>query len=324
MAGKVGSSSFSVFLVDGYNLLAAKLQGITHKVESHMEKSDGLGDAWEASSPTGVQTATLAQTGAFFDDSTNNIHAALSASEGVSRTVAFAFAGNVIGKPFVGLQGVYGQAYDVLAQNAALTKANVGYTVSGSLDRGVIVQDWVAKTVDWNTKTDGSPVDFVLDTSQTVIPIASIATGNPAPVTTTVPHNLTSGQKVTISGTTTTPSVNSDLVATVTGTNTFTVPINVTVGQAGAAGSLVRSNTVNGGAGYLEVSAFSGFTGFIGKIRSSADDITYADLVTFTNVTSAPTAQRVTVAGTVDRYLSFNGDVTGTGSITVFAGFSRT
>jgi hypothetical protein len=85
----------------------------------------------------------------------------------------------------------------------------------------------------------------------------------------------------------------------------------------------VLANTVNGGAGYQQVSAFSGFTGFIGKIRSSADDVTYADLITFTNVTAAPAAERKTVTGTVDRYLCFDGDVTGAGSITPFAGFAR-
>jgi hypothetical protein len=80
----------------------------------------------------------------------------------------------------------------------------------------------------------------------------------------------------------------------------------------------------SGGAGYLEVTAMSGFTGFVGKIRDSPDDVTYADLVTFSNVTAGPAAERVAVAGSVDRYLSFNGDVTGTGSITPFVGFART
>ena len=37
----------------------------------------------------------------------------------------------------------------------------------------------------------------------------------------------------------------------------------------------------------------------------------------------APAKERATVAGTVDRYLSFDGDVTGSGSITVFCGCAR-
>jgi hypothetical protein len=81
---------------------------------------------------------------------------------------------------------------------------------------------------------------------------------------------------------------------------------------------------VNGCYGFQQVSAFSGFSGFVGKIRDSADDITYADLVTFVNVTSGPNAQAVTNgAETVNQYVSFDGDVTGSGSITVMAGLAR-
>lgn len=83
------------------------------------------------------------------------------------------------------------------------------------------------------------------------------------------------------------------------------------------------ASTSAGGVGYQHVTAFSGFTGFVGKVRHSADDVTYADLVTFTNVTSAPNAQRSSVAGTVNRHLAFDGNVTGTGSITIWAGFAR-
>ena len=91
----------------------------------------------------------------------------------------------------------------------------------------------------------------------------------------------------------------------------------------GAESQDAGASSANGGAGYLHVTALSGFTGFVGKIRHSADDTTYADLVTFTNVASAPAAQRVTAAGTVNRHLAFDGNVTGSGSITVMAGFCR-
>lgn len=326
MAGKVGSSSFSVLLVDGYNLLAAKVQAIMHKVESVLQVSHGLGDVTEAMTPVGVLKATLTQAGAFFDDSTNGIHTMLSAiaNLAVSRIVAYAFAGNTIGRPFVGAQGIYGMQYEVLGQGEKLTNANVVYSASGQVDRGVILQNQTARTVTFSTKTDGTQVDYTLDASQRAIPIASISTANPGVVTTSVPHGLTTGQKILIAGTTTTPTVNAQQTVTVLTTTTFSVPVNVTSGQAGAGGSFVLANTGNGGVGYLEVSDFSGFTGVVVKIRSSADDITYADLITFTNVTAAPAAERVTVAGTVDRYLCVTGTVTGVGSITPFVGFART
>lgn len=86
------------------------------------------------------------------------------------------------------------------------------------------------------------------------------------------------------------------------------------------------ASSPDGGIGFQQVSAMSGFTGFVGKIQDSADNVTFADLVTFTNVTAAPgtgAAETVSVSGTVDRYLAFVGNVTGTGSITAFSGFAR-
>src|SRR5262245_46193973 len=144
MAGKVGSNSFSVLLVDGYDMLAAKVKNFTHRVTSILEPSDGLGDSWAGVTPVGMKRAELTQEGAFFDDSSNTIHAAFNASVGVSRILCFAYAGNAKGKPMVGLQGTYGMSYDVLGQLAGLTKANVGYSVSGQLDNGVIVQELAA------------------------------------------------------------------------------------------------------------------------------------------------------------------------------------
>jgi len=82
-------------------------------------------------------------------------------------------------------------------------------------------------------------------------------------------------------------------------------------------------STANGGAAYLQVPAFSGFTGFIAKVRHSADDSTYVDLATFANVTAINNAQRVTVAGTVNRHLAMDGNVTGSGSIQAMVGFAR-
>lgn len=82
------------------------------------------------------------------------------------------------------------------------------------------------------------------------------------------------------------------------------------------------ASSSSGGSGYLQITAYSGFTNIVGKIRHSADDVTYADLLTFTTATAIG-AERVTVSGTVNRHLAFDGNVTGSGSITVFVGFAR-
>lgn len=83
------------------------------------------------------------------------------------------------------------------------------------------------------------------------------------------------------------------------------------------------ASSASGGVGYLQVSQFAGLTGFVGVIEHSTDNSVWVTLITFTNVTSAPTARRVTVAGTINRYTRFRGDVTGTGTVTCMAGIVR-
>jgi hypothetical protein len=87
------------------------------------------------------------------------------------------------------------------------------------------------------------------------------------------------------------------------------------------------ASSAAGGSGYLEVSAVTlgGYTNITIKIRHSTDNISFSDLITFTNVT-ARTAQRATVAGTINRYTHatwlFNGAGSGQ-SITFMAGLYR-
>jgi len=323
MAGKVGSAGFSVLLLDGYDLLASKVKTFGWKLSALNERSEGLGDTLEAKTPTGLMKVELTQSGAFFDDATTGAHALLStiANLAVSRVLAFCYGGNTLGAPFVGMSGAYGMSYEVLGQVGALTKANVGYEASGVLDRGVILQIQTALTTDGN----GTSVDYTLDPSQRVIPITSATKANPCVVTTPVPHGLTTAQKVLISNNTLAgPAINSDLAVTVISTTTFSVAVNTTGSSgAGTGGSFVLSSTVNGAAGIQAVSAFSGLTGAVNKIQHSPDDSTWADLITFVNVTTAPGAQRVTSAGTVDRYTRYVRDVTGSGSFTPFVGLAR-
>lgn len=325
MAGKYGSASAG-FLVDGYNLITAKLKALSYKIAALHDDTTGLGDSTQNSTPTGLTALTLKQSGGFFDTDTNAAHAALkdvpTSPQGTPRVICAWFAGSDVSAPFVGFAANYSQEYEVLPSTGKLTKANAAYTVSGLKEDGQIVQPLAVKTADWNTKSLATVVDYTLDTTQRVIPITSNSIANPTVVTTTVPHGLTSGDIIFIAGvSTSSPTINGQQTATVVSTTTFTVPVNVTIGGTG--GTIVRANSANGGSGYQQITALSGFTGFVGKVRDSSDDITYADLVTFTNVTSAPSAERVTVAGTVDRYLSYDGNVTGSGSITAFAGFSR-
>lgn len=71
--------------------------------------------------------------------------------------------------------------------------------------------------------------------------------------------------------------------------------------------------TSNGSACYLHVTAASGTTpSLTGKVQHSADASTWADLATFTAVTTAGSSQRVATTSTVNRYLRAQWTITGT------------
>lgn len=91
----------------------------------------------------------------------------------------------------------------------------------------------------------------------------------------------------------------------------------------GTAASVIdnAASSANGGVGYLHCTALDAGTAVV-KIQDSADNITYADLITFTNVTAANTAERKTVTGTVDRYTRATWEVTG-GTASFHTSFGR-
>lgn len=110
--------------------------------------------------------------------------------------------------------------------------------------------------------------------------ITSVGVANPGVITTTLAHNMVTGESVTIAGCTTTPSVNGDWPIIKTGANTFTIPVNVTIG-AGAAGTVQPTSYDNGLSLYAMVFSFTG-TSITLKIQHSADNgVTdaYADIV---------------------------------------------
>ena len=84
-----------------------------------------------------------------------------------------------------------------------------------------------------------------------------------------------------------------------------------------------------GGIGYVNVDALAldGGTALQVIIKDSSDDISFVDLITFTAITSAPAAQRKTVAGNVERYTltehEFTGGSGGNRTAKFAAGFVR-
>lgn len=324
MAGKYGSNAFALFLVDGFNMLAAKVKNSSHKIEPLLERSDGLGDEWERHAPNGMARGSLTQEGAFFDTVAAGMHATLKAMAQVSRLVVVGFQRNAIGEHFTGFQGAFVAEYEVLGTVPGLTKANAAYGISGEVEEGVILQHLEQKNVDWNTETLGASVDYTTDPTQRVIAITSNTQANPTVVTTPVPHGLTTGDKILISGVVgSNPTINGERTVTVLTATTFSVPVDTSAGAGGNGGQFVRANSSNGGRGYLQVTELTGLDGVIHKIRHSPDDITYTDLITFSNVVAAPAKERIAVAGVVDRHLCVDGNVTGVGTVTPFVGFAR-
>jgi hypothetical protein len=98
----------------------------------------------------------------------------------------------------------------------------------------------VDQDVDIQLKVDQATATVIDYLKARSIAIASVSVANPTVITTSVPHSLTSGDTATIAGTTTTPTVNGARAVTVTGPTTFTVPVNVTIGQSAAAGTIAR------------------------------------------------------------------------------------
>jgi hypothetical protein len=124
-------------------------------------------------------------------------------------------SGNVVSRPQGFLEPDGSGAYQLILRSACA----VGYTLR--------VYGWAAYSSTF--------------TASAVIATSSIA--NPTVITTTLAHGFTSGDTVTIAGHTgSTPAISGDYVLTVTGTTTFTVPVNVTTGgTAGTASCLYAS-----------------------------------------------------------------------------------
>lgn len=98
---------------------------------------------------------------------------------------------------------------------------------------------------------------------------------------------------------------------TATGSGSANLWPDAETSSAGAAGVL-QVTTVTGTSPTLDV-----------KLRDSADNITYADLITFTQATGR-TAERKTVSGTVNKYVQVTYTIGGTApNFTAVVGFAR-
>lgn len=82
------------------------------------------------------------------------------------------------------------------------------------------------------------------------------------------------------------------------------------------------ASTAAGGLGQLHVTGFSGFTNVIVRVQHSVDNVVFTDLITFATVTGA-ISERVTLAGTINRFLRATLTVIGVGSVIFQISFGR-
>lgn len=133
-------------------------------------------------------------------------------------------------------------------------------SVGGTLNILVYVNEPVGKVVNAYAKIDASNTMQEFNQAEIAVVDSNLLTisGNtaalPTIVTTTTPHFLANGQQVSISNSNSTPSLNGVQSVTVTGPNTFALPITVSV--AGTAGSIDADNPPND-LGVIELLGYS-------------------------------------------------------------------
>ncbi len=323
-----GSNNITPILIDGYNVQGVITDISPDEIEAMLELNHALGDAWQKSYPTGLSKFGLGMKG-FYDDTTGATLDAFVASNQANRVALYGLDGGLVGGRFRGFAGPLQTKVARLPSLGALTKLDVAFAGSGASEDGVILHphgtetgatgDTTATSVDSNTVNGAA--------SSTLIPITSNSKANPTIVTTTVPHGLTTNQVVLIAGVSgSSPTINGEQVVTVISPTTFSVPIDTSGAGSGGTGGTARAlSTVNGGAAYLEIEALTlgGYTNLAVLVKHSSDNASFTTLGTFTVVTAAKRAQRLSIAAgtTVKRYLAMSWSYGGSGSGQSFKGF---
>ena len=123
-----------------------------------------------------------------------------------------------------------------------------------------------------------------------------------------------------------TPNQVSNLTFALAGGVQLTAGASIAHGSLGNLSSVDNSaSSANGGAGTLHVPTNTVGGNTTIKIQHSANDVSWADLITFTVVgSSAKTSEIKAVSGTVNRYLRASASTAGSsGSITFMVAFAR-
>lgn len=303
--------------VDSYILVGGKDVSpftftLSDEQEQELEQSNAIKTNFEASKPIGLARVMIEAAGGFYEDSVGGILDALQAKGQTLQQVAWGNAGWVPGAMCRIINGTYATIFKRIINRSEITKAHAIHKLTGVPMEAVVVNGFTAIVTDpGNSQT--TPADQLTNTTAPGGAITSSSVANPSTITTPQPHGLITGDDVFIANHAgSTPSINGQRTVTVTGANTFTIPLNVTVGGTG--GTFVKVTSTNGTADlHVTELTLDGHTNFTPTLVHSADNSTYVTLQAFDPVTLVGTTQRKTITGQIRRYAAFSWDFAGAG-----------
>ena len=152
---KRNSADVAFFLLGGYDILGTLTEVDLHG-EAILERTDALGDSWQAQAFVGGKDMSLTQKG-FYDDNAGSVHDALSTGPGVSRVLCLGVEGTATGAGFYGLQGAMQVDYKRLSKRNEFTKSEAEYKGNGILNYGQIVRTY--KAAGATGASTGTPLD---------------------------------------------------------------------------------------------------------------------------------------------------------------------
>jgi len=311
----------SAFLLVGGNDMSNESFGLDESVEQIAEETRGLGATSEAWLAAGVARVTLDVAPGLYTDAVFKQIAAFESNQSSRKLVGYGLEGATLGAPVTMIDGAFAGNWKRMAKKEGLTLAGATFVVSGQ-HYGPGAQDGTggARILGLNTERsgDGDTESTSLDQAD-YAPVLSIVDSNADDSVQVVDHGLITGDTVLIAGHDSTPSIDGDQTVTVVDSDNFSVDgIDITVG--GTAAGTIKKTSSTGVIVDLHVSSLDlgGGSGLAVIVQDSPDDSVWSTIASFASVTSeaAGTAERITVAGHIERYLSITWAFTGGSSQT--------
>lgn len=300
----------SSFLLVGGRDISGEVFNLTESIEQDMEQTNGLGTTWEEHKPFGLAKLMLEAGGGFYEDAVGKLNESLQGLGTTQQLVAYGMSGSVVNSECTIVDGAFAATFKRAMTRGGLTQAEGSYVMSGRPYRAVVLHGRNAETSDpGNTRSTPQNQLNAPRLESRIITANSLA--NPT-VVTSAAHGLITGDVVSITGSNSTPTIDGVRTVTVTGVNTFTVAVNVTV--AGTTGAFQKLTSTDAVADlHLLALTLGGYTNLAVSVEHSADNATYIPLTTFA-VRTATGAERKIVTGQVQQYTAMAWDWTGAGS----------